>query len=519
MIKFDKKTFMPIIVLVSICVIVAALLGGVNMLTSPVIKEAEEAKANAALLVVLPGAKNFEKIETNENYPKEIKTAYKADIGFVFEVAVKGKDVMTLMCGVDSDGNFVGLDIISESETPDYKNKVFPLMTGENGKYNGKNSETLEPEIVSGATLTSNGIYSAVKISLDAYTVANGGEIEKEEKPGAEYHKSETELLTLAAELVENSTGFTKVEIEGDYETLVSVYKENGAKGYVAYVVVISENYGTVESEALIHIGMDGKIKGINKLTWKTSDAIYGYVPPTSEAVDEFYGRLVGSSASTIDGVELVTNATNTSTNVVASFKEALTAVSELIKKDMPTPEEDILSLAVALMGTNPEFENVTPSGNEYLKRVYRDKNGNGYVAYVVVISENYGTVESEALIHIGTDGKIKALDKMTWKTSDAIYGYVPPSAEAVDAFYASLVGNTAQTIDGVDLVTNATNTSTNVVASFKEALSAVDELIPQYKEVSIVPRVIGIVALVALIAALAALVIFTKKMRGGRNV
>ncbi|MBR5139420.1 MAG: hypothetical protein IKV16_00050, partial [Clostridia bacterium] len=140
-----KKILIPIIVLVSICVVVAAILGAVNMLTSPVIKDREEAKANAALLVVLPGAKNFEEITLNENYPAEIKKAYKANLGFVFEAEVKGKETMSIMCGVDNDGNLVKIDILSESETPDFKNKVFPLVTGDGGKYNGKNSEALAP--------------------------------------------------------------------------------------------------------------------------------------------------------------------------------------------------------------------------------------------------------------------------------------------------------------------------------------------------------------------------------------
>ena len=478
MIKLDKKAIIPIVVLVAICVIVAAILGAVNMLTAPKISEREEAKANAALLVVLPGAKNFEKLDTEgKGYPKEVNKAYKADKGYVFEVSVKGKEAMTVMCGVDNDGKFVALDVITESETPDYKNKVFPLVTGENGKYKDKTADTLEPEIVSGATLTSNGIYNAVKVSLDAYTVACGGEL-LPSGPDPELQRPESELLTLMASLVTDSKGFTKVELEGDRENLAAVYKENSGKGYVAYVLVISESYGTVESEALIHIANNGKVSAINRLVWKTSDAMYGYVPPSADAVDAFYEGLKKQSSATIDSVELVTNATNTSGNVVASFKEALEAVDALIIKDMPTPEAEVLTLADTLVGGGADFVEVTEGDNEYVRRIYKDKNGKGYVAYVVVISASYGTVESEALIHIGNDAKIKAINKLVWKTSDAMYGYVPPSADAVDAFYGRLNNQNAASIDSVELVTNATNTSTNVVKSFKEALTSVEGLI-----------------------------------------
>ena len=143
--------------------------------------------------------------------------------------------------------------------------------------------------------------------------------------------REDSELLTLAGELVADSEGFTEVKFDTQTKYLVKVLKENGSKGYVAYVVVISANYGTVETETLVHIGVDGRIKGVSKLTFKTSDAIYGYVPPTEAAVDAYYDRLPGNNAESIESVELVSNATNTSTNMRNSLKEALEVVDELI--------------------------------------------------------------------------------------------------------------------------------------------------------------------------------------------
>ena len=102
--------------------------------------------------------------------------------------------------------------------------------------------------------------------------------------------------------------------------------------------MVISEQKGTVETETLVHIGHDAKIIDVEKLTWKTSDAIYGYVPPTPEAVDEFYGRLVGVGTYELhynfmlDGAELVSGATGTSKNLVESLYEALSTVENLNK-------------------------------------------------------------------------------------------------------------------------------------------------------------------------------------------
>ena len=77
---FAKQNILPVVVLGAICLVVAALLGGVNMITSPIIEEANNQKANAALLVVLPGGKNFEEIDLTEEYPDEVNRAYKDQV-------------------------------------------------------------------------------------------------------------------------------------------------------------------------------------------------------------------------------------------------------------------------------------------------------------------------------------------------------------------------------------------------------------------------------------------------------
>ena len=323
----NKKTLTPIIVLVSICVIVAALLGAVNMLTAPKVEEMEEEKLREALTVVLPGASNFEEIELGEKYPEQIKSAYKSDKGLVFETYVKGKDFMTVMCGVDNEGKIVKIEILSENETPGYKEKVFDKVLGEEGVYNGKSSKDIKAELVSGATLTSNGVYSAVKTALDGYTVYNGGTLEKEETAENPYIRKESELLVRAAALVPDSLGFDKVTLKGENEYLISLYKEKGGLGYVAYVLVISPNYGTPESEALIYIDNDARVKDIDLLTWKTSDALWGYVPPTPAQTEEFYDRLSSADYYSLYKTEPATNATNTSGRVFDSFNEALSAV------------------------------------------------------------------------------------------------------------------------------------------------------------------------------------------------
>ena len=485
--KINKKIILPIIVLTCICIVVAVLMGLVNMITAPRIAANALKKEQAALFEVFPTEEDgFDEVKNLEGLPQTVKTVYKAKGGAGFAISVATRSNyssgdMTFVVGIDNDGKIVGITLNSYNESKDF-GKDYPQ------NFVGKNADDYaNVETVTGVTSSSTAFKSAIGDAISSVKIAQGVDVpapEEPENPSPEEPQNpspardEEEVISLAGELVAGAKGFTKLELGGEDKNLVSLYRENSGNGYVAYVLVVSENYGTVESEAIIHIGMDGTVKGLNKLTWKTSDAMYGYVPPTEETVNAFYDRLSGVSTSTIDSVELVTNATNTSTNVVKSFKEALAAADAAIKKDMPTPEAELLSLANTLIGNDAGFESLALENNTYLKRLFRNNGGKGYVAYVVVISANYGTVESEALIHIGTDGTGKGLNKLTWKTSDAMYGYVPPTEETVNAFYDRLSGANSSTIDSVELVTNATNTSTNVVKSFKEALVAADEAI-----------------------------------------
>ena len=174
-----KKIFMPAIVLCSICIVVALLLSFVNMVTAPIIKARQDAAVNEALLEVLPGGKNFEKIEITSEYPEAVTEGYRADGGFVFKVTVTGKSTgLIIMCGIDSNGNVVGTKVIANNETPDYAEKVFPAVEGLDGKYKGMTLDGFDPYLVSGATLTSKAYADAIKAALQAAAIAGGDSVD-----------------------------------------------------------------------------------------------------------------------------------------------------------------------------------------------------------------------------------------------------------------------------------------------------------------------------------------------------
>ena len=174
-----KTNIMPTAVLGTICIVVAIILSLVNMITGPIIEKAQNAAANEALLVVLPDGKNFEALTIDGTYPPSVTAGYKADGGFVFQATVTGKSAgLTIMCGIDSEGKIVGTKVIANQETPDYASKVFPAVEGTEGKYKGMALSDFEPYLVSGATLTSRAYSEAIKAMLQAFAVANGGEVD-----------------------------------------------------------------------------------------------------------------------------------------------------------------------------------------------------------------------------------------------------------------------------------------------------------------------------------------------------
>lgn len=174
-----KSNLMPPIVLSAICLIVALALALINSVTAPIIAEAQNQAANAALIEVLPEGKNFKEITVDDKYPGAITKAYSADGGFVFQATVTGKSSgLVIMIGVNSEGKIVATKVISSEETKDYAAKVFPLFEGTNGKYRDKTLDGFEAQLVSGATLTSKAYGEAVKAALQAFVIANGGEVD-----------------------------------------------------------------------------------------------------------------------------------------------------------------------------------------------------------------------------------------------------------------------------------------------------------------------------------------------------
>ena len=537
---FKKQNILPVAVLLAICIVVAGVLGAVNLLTADRIADNENAKIYESLTKVLDGhITPLEKLP--EGTPKSVTGIYEVREssssttlkGKIVTVVVKGyAGDIAMTVGVKADGTVSKVIITSQSESHGKAG-----MSSYPDKFAGVSAENVgSVDLFTGATVSSTAIRNGVS---DAVKAAMGtSEPEKEVLP-----KTDEEILELAGELVGDGVSFTDVTPD-DGETVKRVYKISESRGYVAYLVVMSR-YGTPETETLVHFDRTGKIVAVKKLVWSPSPANpdYGYYPPSEDVVDAFYAKFVGQGSASftekfvkIDGVdkevEHAAGATSTSNNVASAIAKAFTFVDELVKKDLPREESEIIDYAGELTGEDT-LEDVTPGNTVFVKRLYKLGGNKGYVAYVVVIS-GYGTPETETLVHFDNTGKIAAVKKIVWSPSPANPDYPfyqPPTEDVVDAFYAKFIGHDSASftekfvkIEGVDKevehAAGTTTTSNNLANAIAEAFSYVDEMnggeATGEEEVSYAARIIGIVILCASFAAVAAIII-TKSIKRRR--
>ena len=525
---FKKQNILPVVVLLAICVVVAGILGAVNLLTAERIEENENAKIYASLTEVMDGyitpVKNLP-----EGTPKSVTAMYDVKeekdsdelLGKIVTVSVKGYAGNILMTvGVYEDGTVSKVVITSQSEShgkagmATYTDK-FTGVTG--------TEEVEAVEHFAGATISSTAIRGGVADAVDA--AMGTAEAEPEEV----LPKTDEEILDLAGKLVGDGVTFENVTPEESNYTK-RIYKASGGRGYVAYIVVMSR-YGTPETETLVHFTNKGVISGIEKLTWSPSPANpdYGYYPPSEDVVDAYYTKYVGKTAEQIysgfireEGedkeIEHASGATSTSIGLATSVVEAGVFVEELIRNDMPRDEEEVIAMIGELVG-NVSIENVTPDDAYYARRIYKLGDNKGFVAYLVVISR-YGTPETETLVHFDNSGRIAAIKKIVWSPSPANpeYGYYPPSEEVVDAFYAKFIGQTIQNFEEkfiesdsedaeIEHAAGATSTSMALSMSVLEALEFIDGMI--VPDLDNTPRIVGIAVICAAFASVAGIITY----------
>ena len=164
--KCFKEFFLPIIVLVSICVIIAAAMAAINAVTAPKIEEDHKQKEQEALSIVVPQNSGFTKQEIPD-LPQSVTGVYSdnGSAAIAVMLSVKGYDSsnpMSVAVGFDEDGKIIKCSVISCSgETKGIGSKV----ANEDflSRFYGESNMTVDNiDTISGATISSNAFKEAV---------------------------------------------------------------------------------------------------------------------------------------------------------------------------------------------------------------------------------------------------------------------------------------------------------------------------------------------------------------------
>lgn len=161
-----KEIFLPIIVLVSICLVIAAAMAAINAITAPKIEEAHHQKEQEALSIVVPQNSGFTKQELSD-LPKTVTGVYSdnGSAAVAVMLSVKGYDSsnpMSVAVGFDEDGKVIKCSVIScNGETKGIGSKV----ADEDflSRFYGESNMTVSAvDTISGATISSTAFKEAI---------------------------------------------------------------------------------------------------------------------------------------------------------------------------------------------------------------------------------------------------------------------------------------------------------------------------------------------------------------------
>lgn len=339
---FKKQNVMPVAILAAICVVIAALMGLVNMITAPVIEQAQSAAIAESLSTVMPGIDPEEVDIAGLDYtvPTTVTAIYrdKGGAGHVVTLVKQGyADKIALTVGIDTAGKITKAVITSQAETHG-KSGIDDMVAAFSGT---DSSSSQSVQHVSGATKTSDYIKSAVYDAFVALNYATPQDEDQSFDNGATegYNTDTAAVAAIAKEM--SGKDYTAITLDGAPSSLVGVYRS--ADGGHALHVATRTEWRPIEVEAIVTVNGFGTIEHIKVLQW-----VVGYdkdlLPAAPECSEEFLNSFIGKSAHELARVELVTHATNTSNNLTDALTESLMLL-------YPVPVYRIIAVsAVALL-------------------------------------------------------------------------------------------------------------------------------------------------------------------------
>lgn len=159
-----------VLVLTCICTAIALLVSGVYSLTKEKIAQNDELKTEKAISGMFPGY--TEKKIVDGTFDEKINAIYEVktndSVSYAADVTAKGygADGINMMVGIDNGGKVISVVIVSASgETPGLGQNITKkeYTDGFSGISLGEKAD-----VISGATISSNGVQSGVDACLEA---------------------------------------------------------------------------------------------------------------------------------------------------------------------------------------------------------------------------------------------------------------------------------------------------------------------------------------------------------------
>lgn len=155
--------------LLVISAVVAGVLAGVNAITKPLIEESNRKKTMQAVEKVLPGGGELLDISTTD----AVKAVYCAKAGYAVQVEIAGfNGNISMMVGVDKEGNVMGVSVISHTETAGL-GAVAAANNAAGEKFRNQFTEASAPytvgeniDALTGATITSKAVTAGVNAAV-----------------------------------------------------------------------------------------------------------------------------------------------------------------------------------------------------------------------------------------------------------------------------------------------------------------------------------------------------------------
>ena len=169
-----QATFLPVVVLVVICVVAGALLGAVHSVTSPIAEANAQRKAQETYASLVPEADAFEPVACDVEgctAALEARDATGAVIAHVIVAQSKGYGgQVPIAVAFGPDGTVRSITAMSNEETPGLGTKV--ADNAYIGQYVGLAATPASQgdiDLISGATISSKAVLAAYNIAVEAY--------------------------------------------------------------------------------------------------------------------------------------------------------------------------------------------------------------------------------------------------------------------------------------------------------------------------------------------------------------